>query len=165
MSEDQAATEETDPVVAQREHIKRLEEQLRDKAGLERKVAFLEAGVDISSKAGAYFVKGYEGELDAEAIRAEAEELGLVRGGAPAADTKPDPEVNESEAESTGARRDMSAGGEPGTDKGPAPQKRAMDVGERVVKEGGTAEEAIAAAFGELAFAGYKDNDPRAFVK
>jgi len=52
-------------------------------AGLEatRKLAFVEAGVDISSPAAKYFIKGYDGDLNVDAIKAAATEIGLV--GAP----------------------------------------------------------------------------------
>lgn len=48
-------------------------------AELERKVLFGEAGINLSDKAGQYFVKGYEGEMTVDAIKAEAEEMGLFK--------------------------------------------------------------------------------------
>jgi hypothetical protein len=41
-------------------------------------LAFVKAGVDPDSAAAKYFVKGYDGELTPEAIRAAAEEANLV---------------------------------------------------------------------------------------
>jgi hypothetical protein len=45
---------------------------------LNRKFAFTEAGLDMSNKGVSYFVKGYEGELTAEAIRTAAKEAGFI---------------------------------------------------------------------------------------
>lgn len=47
-------------------------------AELRRKMAFLEAGIDMSAPAAKYFVKGYDGELTAEAIRQAAVEAQLI---------------------------------------------------------------------------------------
>jgi hypothetical protein len=44
----------------------------------ERKLAFAEAGVPLNDPRSKYFVKGYEGELTAEAIQAEAAAFGLT---------------------------------------------------------------------------------------
>lgn len=67
-----------------RSQIKALEEKAK-KAGeletrlaeMERRSAFLEAGVSPSDPRAKYFTKGYDGELTTEAIRAEAEAAGL----------------------------------------------------------------------------------------
>ena len=42
----------------------------------ERQDTFRSAGIDLNDPRAKYFVKGYEGELDAEAIRIEAEAAG-----------------------------------------------------------------------------------------
>jgi hypothetical protein len=44
----------------------------------ERQLAFAQAGVPLSDPRSKYFVKGYEGELTAEAIQAEAATFGLT---------------------------------------------------------------------------------------
>jgi hypothetical protein len=46
-------------------------------AEAERKLAFVEAGVPLDDKT-TYFVKGYDGEITAEAIRAEAQRIGVI---------------------------------------------------------------------------------------
>lgn len=57
-------------------------ERARDAAIKE--AAFLRAGIDPESKGiAAYFVKGYDGPLDAEAIKAAALEAGVVQPPAP----------------------------------------------------------------------------------
>lgn len=64
--------------------IKGLRKQARENAGaaaerdaLARKLAFMEAGVP-ATKATAYFAKAYDGELDAESIKAAAVEAGFL---------------------------------------------------------------------------------------
>lgn len=47
-------------------------------AGLRRQMAFMQAGIDPADKKLSYFAKGYEGELDAAAIKAAAMEAGFL---------------------------------------------------------------------------------------
>lgn len=47
-------------------------------ATLRRESAFREAGIDPKDPKARYFVKGYEGDLTADAIKAEAEEAGIL---------------------------------------------------------------------------------------
>lgn len=61
-----------------REKAKRADELAVQLAELQRKDAFRSAGIDPSDKRAAYFVKGYEGELDPEAIKAAALEAGFL---------------------------------------------------------------------------------------
>jgi len=46
---------------------------------MKREMAFLKAGVDTDSKAGQLLFKAYDGELDTDLLRLEAEELGILR--------------------------------------------------------------------------------------
>ena len=50
----------------------------REVAALKRDKAFRQAGIDPDDKRASYFIKGYEGELDPQAIRAEAREAGFL---------------------------------------------------------------------------------------
>lgn len=55
----------------------------RDKAekeleAMKREMAFAKAGIDINDPQARYFVKGYEGEITPEAIRAEAVSAGFL---------------------------------------------------------------------------------------
>jgi hypothetical protein len=54
------------------------DEAVAELAQLRREVSFRNAGVDPQSKQGQYFMRGYEGEMTVDAIRAEATELGLA---------------------------------------------------------------------------------------
>ncbi len=59
-------------------------------SGYERRDTFRTAGLDLDDARVKYFVKGYEGELDAEAIRQEAMAAGFL------GDEAPLPEINDS---------------------------------------------------------------------
>lgn len=80
--DDEAGDQAKDPV---RSRMKKLERELqeRDKqlveaSAAQRELAFLKAGVPADNPVTKYFVKGYEGEVTPEAIRAAAEEAGLI---------------------------------------------------------------------------------------
>jgi hypothetical protein len=68
----------------------------------ERRLSFLEAGIDLSDPKNNYFVKGYEGEISPEAIRAEAEKAGFL--------APPKPEVPAAEMQEHQAAANLSAG-------------------------------------------------------
>ena len=53
-------------------------EAVAELAQLRRELSFRDAGVDPNTKQGQYFMRGYDGEMTADAIRAEAAELGLT---------------------------------------------------------------------------------------
>lgn len=79
----QPEPQERNPLRAQ---IRKLEKQNRDlrkqaEAGEQatRKLAFVEAGVDLSNPWANYFVQGYSGEVTPDAVKAAAEPLGLLR--------------------------------------------------------------------------------------
>ena len=79
-AQDQAARK--DPVRARmrelEQQVKAFEAKAKEAEAATRELAFVKAGVDPDSAAAKYFVKGYDGELTAEAIRAAAEEANLV---------------------------------------------------------------------------------------
>ena len=54
------------------------DEAVAQLAQLRRELSFRDAGVDPNTKQGQYFMRGYDGEMTADAIRAEAAELGLT---------------------------------------------------------------------------------------
>jgi hypothetical protein len=71
-----------DPV---RSHLKKLEQENKelrqlkvDAEAAKRKLAFVEAGVDLSSPVAEYFIKGYDGEISTEAIKSAASKLNLT---------------------------------------------------------------------------------------
>ena len=78
--EDQATRK--DPVRARmrelEQQVKAFEAKAKEAEAAQRELAFVKAGVDPDSAAAKYFVKGYDGELTPEAIRAAAEEASLI---------------------------------------------------------------------------------------
>jgi hypothetical protein len=54
------------------------DEAVAELAQLRRELSFRDAGVDPNTKQGQYFMRGYNGEMTVDAIRAEAAELGLA---------------------------------------------------------------------------------------
>ena len=58
-------------------------------SGYERRDVFRSAGLDLEDRQVSYFVKAYDGEMDAEAIRTEAETAGFI--GRDASATGPSP--------------------------------------------------------------------------
>jgi hypothetical protein len=82
--EDEIQTEGTrDPV---RAHLRKVEQQLKaaeakakELETAARELAFVKAGVDVNAPIAKYFVKGYDGELSADAIRVAAQEANLIK--------------------------------------------------------------------------------------
>jgi hypothetical protein len=70
------------------DETKTLREQLAAAQSAQRELAFVKAGVDLNAPGAKYFVKGYDGELSPEAIRAAAEEANLVPKAAQAPEVK-----------------------------------------------------------------------------
>ena len=54
------------------------DEAVAELAQLRRELSFRDAGIDPASKQGQHFMRGYDGEMTVDAIRAEATELGLT---------------------------------------------------------------------------------------
>jgi hypothetical protein len=78
-------TEESDNRNPLRARMKQLEKEnaearklLAEADTAKRELAFVKAGIDLTSPASKYFVKGYDGDLDPEAIRQAAVEAQLI---------------------------------------------------------------------------------------
>lgn len=67
-----------DQIRSMEDRAKTADDQTARAEAAERKLAFAEAGIDISDQRMAYFMKGYEGELDADKIKAEAAAAGFM---------------------------------------------------------------------------------------
>ena len=81
--EDEAQDQATrNPVRARMRELedrnKALEAQAKEAEAAKRELAFVKAGVDPDAAGAKWFVKGYDGEITAEAIRAAAEEANLI---------------------------------------------------------------------------------------
>ena len=82
--EDEVQTEVTrDPVRAQlrkvEQQLKAAEAKANELETAARELAFVKAGVDVNAPIAKYFVKGYDGELSADAIRVAAQEANLIK--------------------------------------------------------------------------------------
>lgn len=93
-----------------RARMKQLEKDLREanrrlaeSAELQKKVAFMEAGIPLESPMAKYFIKGYDGELTAEAIRSAAEEAQLIA---------PTPAVDDADRNAWRETNRIAAGGQ-----------------------------------------------------
>lgn len=75
-----------------RKQLKDANDQLASLQPLARELAFQKAGVDVESGPGKFFASKYDGELDADAIRAAAEEYGFVSDGQPKGPAAPEPD-------------------------------------------------------------------------
>lgn len=62
-----------------RAKAKKADQYERENAQLTRRLAFVEAGIPTTDPRMQYFVKGYDGELDAESIRSAAIEAGFLQ--------------------------------------------------------------------------------------
>ena len=85
----------TDNIQQLRDAAERGRQAERENAELKRKMAMVEAGVDLKHPAAPYFVEGYKGELTEDAIKAEAAKIGVLAAPAPSTST------TEQEAEET----------------------------------------------------------------
>ena len=78
---DQPASE-TNPVRARMKQLEKeakdLRKQVAEFSATQRELAFVKAGVDPASPQAKYFVKGYDGDLNPDAIRQAAEEAQLI---------------------------------------------------------------------------------------
>lgn len=62
-------------------------------ADAQRELALVKAGVDTTTPLGEFFARSYDGDLNADAVRAEAEKIGLLSApAAPAQEAIPDEE-------------------------------------------------------------------------
>lgn len=113
---------------------------------LKRENAFLRAGIDIEAPEAKYFYKGYEGELTADAIKAEAETLGLFKTREPASTETATPEEREQTEIRAGLATGSNAVGSPPDED---PQTAGLRAGFEARKQGASHTEAFMAALPE----------------
>jgi alkanesulfonate monooxygenase SsuD/methylene tetrahydromethanopterin reductase-like flavin-dependent oxidoreductase (luciferase family) len=83
-----ATSQETPDIKELRERAERASQLERENADLKRREVFRKAGVDPDAKQAKYLFEGYKGELDPDAIRAEALEIGVIS-------DQPDPQTQQ----------------------------------------------------------------------
>lgn len=108
------------------EHIKKLRSDAEKGRKLEslvaekdRQIAFLQAGVDTETKLGQMLMKSYEGELTAEAIKAEATEIGMFN--SESAEVETESALTQAQVEYQMAKEGLSGGNTALTEE-PAPR-------------------------------------------
>lgn len=155
-NEENTEVDDSNPVRVLREKVKELEPAQARVSELERELAFTKAGIDLDSKAGQYFARGYDGDMTADSIRAELTELGMGSAPAPKGEEEPTP----GEAASTDERGRLATNStnEP---QGEHPRTTAINEAELSLAAGASRSAAIGEAFAKLAIAGYQDKDQR----
>lgn len=148
-------------VQMKREDIRALEEAAKsgkEAEALRREVAMLKAGVSTDSPLGKMFFKSYEGQLDPEAIKAAAQEIGLLEV------TTQTPTVSDDEKRAT-QERQAAANGAAGDSEPPKPHPRdeARQKSEEIINAGGTYEQA-GAGYIETLVQRYAEGDQRAIL-
>ena len=95
--DDETMDQGQDPV---RAHMRKLEKELKaeraaraEAEAAKRELAFVKAGEPLDNPVAKYFIKGYDGEITPEAIRAAAEEANLVQPSKQAEETKAEQEI------------------------------------------------------------------------
>ena len=137
-----------------REKAKTADEALKQVADLSRKLAVIESGIDAETPMGKLFLKAYDGEASADAIKAAAAEYGILPKGAPA-------EVVEDSTDSGTEVREALADASPAdTGESPDPNMTARDLFNKGMADGMTEEAAAGLMVSSLAQAAMA-GDPR----
>lgn len=113
---------------------------------LKRELAFAKAGIDTDTKAGKMLLRSYEGELTADAIKAEAEEIGLFKPQqtAPVTET-----ATAEEREQTELRAGLATGSAATATPDEDPQEAGLRAGFEAKKMGANPADSFARGFGE----------------
>jgi len=114
---------------------------------MKRQMAFVKAGVDIDTKLGQMLLKTYDGELDTEAIKAEATEVGAIK----SAVAPPEPEGPVVDENETRERQDLASNaGTPSSLESADPHTAALRNFEESRANGRTREDSAGAAYFEI---------------
>lgn len=127
----------------------------------ERALVFSQAGVDVTTPEGGLFMRGYDGELDKDAVKTAAIPFGLVQAEEPFAptgkghvlndDTAGDTPLLEGEDTMTGQRTTVASGAPPDLGVEVNPHDHAVDMGQQIISQGGSIADGFAAGFHYLA--------------
>jgi hypothetical protein len=159
--------QETDPEeLSRREAARQADAETIRNLTLEN--LMLGQGVNPKDGLGQLFFNGYKGELTEEAVASAIETSGVKQPPVPSSESG-DPGLTPEERQQSEERQRLAAGATPESG-GPSPDPRlnAIKRGDEVMAQGGSQEEAIGAAFDEIAAAGFghaasnRKPDPRA---
>ncbi|MGV2385879.1 MAG UNVERIFIED_CONTAM: hypothetical protein LOD86_11525 [Thermobifida fusca] len=141
-------------------------EQLKaERDRLQRELAFARAGIDLGSEDPKvrFFIEGYKGDPDPEAIRAQAEAFGVLDGDqTPAKKAEAEPEdtpLEDGEADLTRERRQLAQAAPPDQAPPGDPYEEAQKVFERAMQDGAQWKEAFGAAFNLVANAANRGDE------
>lgn len=167
MPEQDDSTQDPNPVAQLRDQLEkeRKESAAKDErlAALERKEAFRDAGVDLASPVGQLLLDAWKDDLDPEAIRARAEEVGALSGSAPPpAREEPAPPDQQDQTRQRQALAGESTAPDVSSDRNP--YLAGITEFNRAMAEGRTREDASIGAFHEVLQAA-ANGDPRVFVE
>jgi hypothetical protein len=135
-----------DDLNAKARQAKKASAEAEEAAAAKRELAFVKAGVDTDSPLGKLLLKGYSGELTAEAIKAEAISVGAI-----AAPESTDPVITPEEAASTTERSDLANGADVTLDQDPDPTNAAIQAARAHIDAGATEADGMAIGMRELA--------------
>lgn len=150
-TEDIADENEPEGVRNLRETNKRLAQEAKDGAAARRKLAFYEAGVDMSNPMSDLLYKAYDGELDPDLIKAEAVKYGILHEGDVPPATEPPPPPANDPAQTRQRQLITQETHDPGTpvDEGD-PMDKAYATYREDMRAGSTSAEASGAVFGAM---------------
>jgi len=120
-----------------------------ENSDLKREMAFLKAGIDTDSKIGGMLLKTYEGELDVEAIRAEAGAIPGFLTENQVVDVDETDTTSQENLDLQNLRDNMSTGDAPTGEQVNA-QDLAMQEFSEAIKSGASRKDSAAAYFGTL---------------
>lgn len=128
--EDESEVQEEVPSVKElRDAADRGRKATQELDGVRREMAFLKAGIDTDTKAGQLLLRAYDGELTVEAIKTEADELGLFK--APAVPTAVAQETRATDEAASAERQALTDNSVPPGTTTESP----YDAGHRAFKE------------------------------
>lgn len=139
---------EHDRLAALARKAKKADEITASAGAAQRELAFVKAGVDTDSPIGKLLLNGYSGELEVEAIKAEAVAVGAIKADV----VEPEaPVITDEEKASTDKRADLAAGAVPDDGVDPDPVGSAMRAGREAIDAGAKEEAGLGLAFQQLA--------------
>jgi hypothetical protein len=115
-------------------------------AAAKRELAMLRAGVDVETPVGKLFAKAYDGDIDADAIKAEWAAIAPKPADAPA----DEPVITPDEAKSTAERQALANNAPADVVQEVNPRDTALKAGMSTRSSGGTTDDALGVHFNEL---------------
>lgn len=155
--DDQHEDVQDDPrqVTLSRDQIRSMERDAKQVRTLRRENAMLKAGIDVNTPLGTLFLNAYEGELETDAIR---DAFHKIAPPAPVTATEaeePDmaPVGDNDDAQFAEERQRLASGGlgDDGHTIDRDPRKVAIELGNKMLADGKSREDAMASAFSSMA--------------